>query len=256
MSTRHSLTTTVAACGMALAASLTMARAEFPTVLSDKIMKGEGAINLLKDIAASDLKNYLDANKSLILAVDANESAEGNESRNSVGVGIKQMQLIIKTTTGTYTFNDVFTSTSAMIRESDSSAAREFYTLFGINGSSQITGNSDAIHFDDVVQIRNVNVAGSILSAHLEVKFIDTAQTRIQNNESFFDYSGGFEQFAIVSARQANTIEGANSGVADAPSSISYKTTPIAYNTVPGSPVPPLVAVAALGTLIILRRHG
>jgi len=256
-------------------------------VLTDKIYQGSGSINLLKNVSAAALQQYLTSEGKLILAVDVNENESGNESRDSLGIAIKKMQLAITTTAGTFTFNDVWTSTTAAIRASGSTTAQNYYTLFGESGSSQITGNSSRTlnSFDDVVELRNVAVSGTILAAALNVNFLNTAKSSSQGNETFFDYSGGFEDFALIGRSDAYALESAGKGLANSPSGITYASTTIAPpittttsssgtstgtgttsssgtvasgNTVPGAPAPPLALLLGLAGIVTWkhRLHG
>lgn len=234
--------------------------AQIPTALTDKIYQGSGTIDLLKDVSGANLKQYLNSNGGLLLGVDVNENESGNESRDSLGIAIKQLQLVITTSAGTLTFSDFYTSTTAMIREAGTSSAQQFYTAFGKSGSSQITGGSsgfDLDRLDDVIRLGNIAVQGDILSAKLNVTFLNTAKTTVQGNETFFDFSGGFEDFALLGKQDAALLEAANFGLAAAPSGITYTQTspPITLSEAspplaPGAPAPPLALLLALGLAV------
>lgn len=259
--------------GLLFFAGLT-ATAQIPTTLTDKIFRGSGSINLLKDVSAASLQQYLTGNGQMILGVDVNEDAAGNESAQSVGVAIKQLQLAITTTAGTYSFGDFWTSTTANIREAGATTANQFYTLFGVAGSSQINGGKagfDLRHFDDVVRINSVAFSGTLFSAHLNVTFLSTAKTSTQGNETFFDFSGGFEDFAMIGNPEAYALEAAGAGLAAAPSGITYtaQTVPSPTTTTvpaptpttttptaPGAPAPPFVLLAGLGALVVWKSRG
>ena len=246
--------------------SAVAAHAQLPTLLTDKIYQGSGSIDLLKDISAANLQSMLaNNNGGLFLGVDVNENEAGNESRDSLGIAIKQLQLVVTTTAGTFTFGDFLTSTTAMIREAGSSTAQQFYTLFGKSGSSQITGGSAGLgSLDDVIRVQNVSFQGTILSAKLNVNFLGTAKTTVQGNETFFDYSGGFEDFALLGKTDAALLEAANFGVAGASSTIAYSQTAPAITlseaglSTPGAPVPPLGLLVAMGAIVAwkTRRNG
>ena len=227
-------------------------QAQVPTTLTDKIFKGGGTINLLKDISGADLQQYINANGSLLLGVDLNEDAAGNESRDSVGVAIKQLELVVTTTAGTVSFTDFVTSTTASIKEAGASTPQDYYTLFGRIGSSQITGGSSELNkLDDVVKLQNVSIQGTILSAQLRVKFLDTASTNVQGNETFFDWSDGFEDFALLGSKDAALLEAANYGLASAPSGVTYTATgSVVTPPTPGAPVPPLGLLMAMGLVV------
>ncbi|NIP27118.1 MAG: hypothetical protein GWN81_20500, partial [Phycisphaerae bacterium] len=58
---------------------------------------------------------------------------------------------------------------------------------------------------DDVIEITDINFSGEILGAQINVTFLDTANNA-GDNEEFFDYSAGFEQFAILSEADAQIL--------------------------------------------------
>ncbi|MEI8042914.1 MAG: hypothetical protein WCL11_16000 [Verrucomicrobiota bacterium] len=254
-----------------LAAALALAWAQsalgqIPTVLTDKIYQGSGTINLLKDVSAANLQSYLQQNSSALFGVnggaffgvDLNENLSGNETRDSIGVAIKNVELVLRTTSGTMTFRDFYTSTTAMITESGAPAPQRFYTLFGTAGNSTLNGattNFDPTKMEDVLQIRNVAFTGSILSAQLNVNFLTTASTKVQGNETFFDYSGGPEVFALMGRSAANTVDANGAGVSGAPSSVTYSASSQAATALPGAPSPPLGVLAMLGGLLAWRAR-
>ena len=236
--------------------------------LTDKIFNGDGVINLLKDMTGAQLMQHIQSTNGLLLGVDLNEDEKGNESHKSVGTALKRVELAIKTTAGDFTFSDFYTNTTAMIREAGASSASQFHTMFGQGGSSQITSATKGFNmgkFDDVLQLRNVTLNGTIKSAELRVKFLDTANTG-GANETFFDYSGGFEDFAMLSMTDANSLETAGIGTTDAPGTVTVRSTPTIYTTldatggsspppaVPGAPMPPLPLLLVLGVLMFARK--
>jgi hypothetical protein len=243
-------------------------QAQIPTTLTDKIYQGSGSIDLLKDVSAAGLESFLSDNGGLLLGVDINENASGNESSDSVGVAIEQMELVITTTEGTFSFTDFYTSTTAMIQEAGTSTPQEFYTMFGKGGSSQLTGGTsgfDLGQFDDVVRLQNVSFEGDLLSASLNVTFLSTAKTSAEGNESFFDYSGGFEDFALLGAEDAAVLEAANFGVEAAPSDLSYtEESPTitleeaGLPSAPGAPTPPLALLVLMAAIVAwkAKRDG
>lgn len=207
-------------------------RAEIPTVLTDQIHRGSGVMDLLKDMSGSQLGDYLKTYKSMFLAADVNESSDGTESARSQGVAIKEMRLVLGTTDGDFSFSDFFTSTSAKLREAGSAEAGEFFTLFGQAGSNELTSATrdfDISRFDDVITLDNIQFTGDILSAKLQVSFLQTEGGKKGTaNEQFFDFSGGFEDFAILTRQDAVMLEEAVIGQAAAPSGVV-----VAQNTTP-----------------------
>jgi len=223
---------------LALAAASGL-RAEIPTVLTDKIYRGSGTIDLLKDATGAELSEYLGVNGRLLLGVDLNEDASGNESNLSQGIAIKSVQLLITTNQGSFSFSDLFTNTTAVLTEAGGTTAETYYTLFGRGGSSQITGSTtgfDLSKFDDVLEVRNVAITGTITSAQLVVNFLETANSKgVQGNESFFDFSGGFEDFALLAPEDAQLLEAAALGMGDVSGTVSYSSTTVSptYYTEP-----------------------
>jgi len=226
-----------------LVGGIVSARAEIPTILTDKIQQGSGVIDLLKNVTSADLGSYLKSNQAMYLAVDVNENASGLESAKSQGVAIKQMSLVLTTSSGDFSFTDFVTGSSAKLLESGSKVAGNYQTLFGTSGSNDLTSatkNFDMSRLDDVITFRNISYTGDIKSAHLEVQFVKTATGGSTGaNEDFFDFSGGFEDFAILSNVDAKTLQAAAIGKADAPATVTY-----APQTTPLSPSNPVVAPA------------
>jgi hypothetical protein len=230
--------------------------AEIPALLTDKVHKGEGTIDLLLDVSSEELSNYLDSG-TLYLGVDLNENAVGNESRDSVGVAIEQLELVITTTAGEVTFSEFYTNTTAMIEAEGSTTSSEYYTLFGTLGSSELNGGTDGFDisiFDDVIELRNIEIEGEILSAELRVKFLDTSGSGA--NETFFDYSNGFEDFAIFSAEDAAILDGANIGLADAPTGEIEFTQYVNINEAIGAPGPSALTLAVIPLLLLFNTRA
>jgi hypothetical protein len=245
------------AIAMSLSLGTSFASAEIPAVLTDKIRSGSGIINLLTDVSSGDLATYLQ-DGSMFLGVDLNESASGNESASSVGVAIQEMELILKTTAGEFSFSEFYTNTTAMIVENGATEAQEFYTLFGNAGGNQLTGSSsgfDISSFDDVIEIKNIDVAGEILSAELRVTFLDTAGTG--ENETFFDFSAGFEEFALFTDSDATALDSADIGLQEAPQTVSF-TDHGDINAAAGAPAPSWFLLGILPAILLygVRRHG
>jgi len=227
------------------------ARAEIPRVLTDTIKGGDGIIDIFKDVSGTELRQYLE-NGTLFLGVDLNESASGNETSTSAGVAVRDMELLIRTNNGDFTFSEFNTNTTAMIQERGSSEAQEFYTLFGSAGSNQISGTSsgfDLTAFDDIIEIRNITITGEIIGAELSVTFLDTES--FGENESFFDYSAGFEEFAILSSPDAKLLDSANIGLGeDAPLSVAYD-----LAAPSGTPEPAWFFLMIIPAIFLWRKH-
>jgi len=226
--------------------------AEIPTVLTDKIRNGDGVIDIFTDATGAELQDYLQSG-TLYLGVDLNEAASGNESSTSAGVAIKEMELIITTTEGDFSFTEFYTNTTAMIQEAGTTGTQEYNTLFGSAGGSDITGstsNFDLSTFDDVITLDNIQFEGEIIGATLSVTFLDTTATG--ENETFFDYSAGFEEFAILASADAALLDSANIGLGEAaPTSISYT-----VDTPSGTPEPSWFFLAVIPAIFLWRRRS
>lgn len=239
-------------------------------LLTDAIYRGDGVIDLLKDVSGTELEAYIsEGGGRLLLGVDVNEDNSGNENSDSLGVAIRQVQLSISTSAGDFTFSDFLTSTTATLREAGSETADEFFTLFGTGGSSQITGGGgfNLAAFDDVLWIDNISLGGAtILSAELSVTFLDIAKGGATDAESFFDFSGGFEDFALLSRDDAILLEDAAIGTEAAPAGVAYsevetvttqlladEPTPV-ENLAPAAPSPPLWIVGLLACFLVVRN--
>lgn len=246
--------------GLALAALLfgSSAHAEIPAVLTDTIKSGGGTIDVMQDVTAAELQGALSGG-TLFLGVDLNENASGLEKSTSQGVAIKEMELIIQTTEGTFSFTTFYTNTTAMILEAGDTAAAEYNTLFGQTGSSQISSTVsgfDLSTFDDVIEIQDVNFTGDILGAQINVTFLDTANNA-GDNEEFFDYSAGFEDFAILAEADAQLLDNANIGLADAPTTVAYTaSTPSGGDIAApsGAPEPHWILLGAVPLILLSRK--
>lgn len=241
--------------------------------LTDKIQQGAGVIDLLKDVAVADLQNRLTTQGGLLFAVDVSENSSGNETNSSQGVAIAAVTLRLKTTAGDFSFSDVFSNTTATIRN-DAGVVQDYYTLFGKAGSSNLTSSTtgfDLARFDDLLELRNVSVSGDILDAKLEVAFVRT-NPRDGANEEFFDFSNGFEDFALLNRLDAIQLESTAIGIADAPTTVSYTSAAVEETILaptktanptlpaPGAPLPPMklmiAAVVVVAVVAFRRRKG
>lgn len=251
-------------------------------VLTGKIYKGDGTIDLLKNISGSNLARYFNQTGGLmLLGADLNEDNSGNESKDAVGVAIKQAQLSISTTKGDFSFTDFFTSTSAKLREDGSSTFGEYATLVGSGGGDEITGQKlDASNLDDVMWFENVKFDGDITAAKMNISFLQTSENEKEaGSEAFFDFSGGFEQFALISTADAILADESNPGLKNLPEDVDVNTSdrlaaaiekaaagvePPPDNggdgapvvTPPAAPAPPLVVLASMGLLMLWKKRN
>jgi hypothetical protein len=251
--------------------------------LSNKIYKGDGTIDLLKNISGSNLARYFNQTGGLLLlGADLNESNSGNESKDAVGVAIRQAQLSISTTKGDFTFTDFFTSTSSKLREDG--IAGEYATLVGSGGGDDISGRKiDAMKLDDVMWFENIKFEGEITAAKMNISFLQPYGENEQTaSEEFFDFSAGFEQFALLNTadtilaaegnpaldylkkneenvdvnsndRLAVALKNADPGV-ETPPVNGGDGAPVA--TPPAAPAPPLVVLASMGLLMLWKKRN
>ena len=162
------------------------------------------------------------------------------------------MELIISTTEGDFSYTEFYTNTTAMILEDGATTSQEYNTLFGSAGGSDITGstsNFDLSTFDDVIILDDIQFEGEITGATLSVTFLDTSAAG--ENETFFDYSAGFEEFAILSSTDAAILDGANIGLGDAPTTISYS-----VDSPSGTPEPAWFFLALLPVIFLWRQRN
>ena len=198
-----------------------------PAILTNTISQGSGTLDLLADVTAETLQSYITDSGSIFLGVDLNEAANGLESSTSAGIAIESAVLEIVTSDGSFSFSDLLTNTSADILNSAGTDA--YNTLFGTAGGSEIAGNStDFSDLDDVLKIQDVSFTGDIISATVRLEFVDP--TGSGANEDFFDFSGGSEQFALVTEAQATAIDLKSY---TAPEGVSFSA-----SSPPGSPEP------------------
>jgi len=143
-----------------------------------------------------------------------------------------------------------------MIQESGAAQAQEFFTMFGSSGGSQITGstsNFDMSQFDDVIEIRDISFTGDIYGAELRMTFLETSGTGA--NETFFDYSAGYEEFAILTRTDAGILDSANIGLGDsAPQTIAYSQDNLAAPS--GTPEPPLFLLLIIPAVFFWRKYS
>ena len=242
---------------LALLLSGSFAYAEIPTILTDTIKQGSGTIDVMQDVTAAELGGSI-SDGTLYLGVDLNEDASGLEKSTSQGVAIKEMELVLTTTEGTFSFSTFYTNTTAMITEQGFADANEYNTLFGATGSSQISSTTEGFDlstFDDVIEIQDISYTGDILDAQIRVTFLDTDK-KFGDNEEFFDYSAGFEDFAILSTTDAQTLDNANVGFTDAPTTVTYTASAPSGGDIAapsGAPEPPWVLLGVIPALLLSR---
>ena len=94
---------------LALLVTATAAQAQIPTILTDTIKQGDGVIDVIQDVSPASLQDYL-SDGTVFLGVDVNEDASGLEKASSQGVAIKEVELLIQTTAGDFSFTSFYTN--------------------------------------------------------------------------------------------------------------------------------------------------
>ena len=174
-------------------------------------------------------------------------------------MAIKEVELILQTSDGDFSFTNFYTNTTAVILESGATEAAEYNTLFGQTGSSQITSTVegfDLSSFDDVIEIRDISFTGNITGAQIRISFLETAK-KAGDNEEFFDFSAGFEDFAILSASDAQLLDNADIGLTDAPTTVSYTTSTRSGGDIgepSGAPEPHWLLLGAVPAILLSRK--
>ena len=186
--------------------------ATIPTELKDTIKKGSGSIDLLRNVTSPELEAYLKGG-TMSLGIDINEASKGAETPTMQGIAIKDLELVLQTARGQMTFDNFYTNTSATILETGSQSTQTFSTAFGRTGSNGIT-SSGFFNLDDVIYVSGIDLNGaSITGAEIRINFVETA-SNAGFNEEFFDYSAGFEDFAILDDATAQKIEASSNTIA------------------------------------------
>jgi len=197
------------------------------TRLKDVVEKGFGDINLLtagvqsRNLTMAQLEAFrLDNGGKLVFAVDVNEAASGPEKSASQGVSIEYARVEVTTAAGLVTFSQFSTQTQSSIARAGQQTRSLWYTLIGDAGSRQITGSStsdvNGSSFDATVRIPVSIDLSTATAARLVIKFLDTNQ-QLGDPESFYDYSNGFEDVAIVTAADATYLDQLAPGREEAP---------------------------------------
>jgi LruC domain-containing protein len=211
----------VAACPIAQGATVTSTR------LKGVIEKGTGDIDLLKsgvqsrNLTMAQLEAFRrDNGGKLAFAVDVNEAASGSEKASSLGVTVESARLEVTTSAGVVTFDQFSTRTQTSVSAVGQGSRSIHYTLIGDAGSRQITGSTSSdingSSFDATIRIPVGIDLSTASAARLVVKLLET-NPALGDPEAYYDYSGGFEDVAIVTAADAAYLDQLAPGQADAP---------------------------------------
>lgn len=209
--------------------------------LDDTIKKGEGEMKL-SSAQVEALPKYIAVynrpspegagQRAISFGVDINEAANGTEKALSQGVTVqfawlevefdKETKRYGKAPSGTSTEkgSDFYTETQAWVALSEQKTRQKMYTLLGRTGSAQITGSA-GIKSDSTLKIvipDDANLAGAkkvvlkVLLADLNVKLGDP--------EKFYDFSGGFEDVALLNVADSDVVDQLTGPRSEAPNLI------------------------------------
>lgn len=190
--------------------------------LSDVITsKGDGNINLFKDITAAQLEEYRVSNSgAVVLAIDVNEAADGTEKASSQAVTFKRVVLSVTVGGVVKTYPVFSTQTKAIVAEATGTVRAQYYTAVGDTGANRFNAiNRIQEEFDSTITIPvDVNLA-SATAATVQIDLLLT-NTSLGDPEAFYDFSNGFEGLAIVNGADAQYLTVLAPGRAEAPAVI------------------------------------
>lgn len=178
---------------------------------------GSGTINLLLGtgnvpISATELEQYRlahtdttqgTAKQFLSLGVDVNENNKGLETSSAQGITIATLSLKVTRPSGITTYTDYRTRTRALLAAAGTVQRANYYTVLGEGGSSRITG-SNAIQqqFDSTLDIFVPDSLADASKVELIITLLNVNKT-LGDPESFYDYSGGYEDLALLNNEDA-----------------------------------------------------
>jgi LruC domain-containing protein len=207
--------------------------------LSDVIKsQGTGNIDILKDVSPADLEALrVDNDGYLVFAVDINEDASGTEKASSQGVSVKSVRFTASFDDGSQLVLDLadgccFSETQALLAEAPGDTRQPFYTLLGESGSSRISSsNSIQDAFDSTLKVEVTDTlydpAGrSVTAAVLQVVLLQTNDS-LGDPEAFYDFSAGFEDLALLNARDTAFLDSYGAGREEAPTVILTNPPPV-----------------------------
>ncbi|MBK8814186.1 MAG: hypothetical protein IPN42_01100 [Methylococcaceae bacterium] len=160
-----------------------------------------------KLITATELEAFRkDNNGNLVFAVDVNESSKGSENRDSQGIAVQSAWIDVRINNVLYQFANFTTQTRSSLAAVGSTNRQMYYTLLGEAGSSRITSNNKSdiygSSFDGTLTIPvNMDISKAT-SIWIHFRLLQT-NTKLGDPESFYDFSGGFEDVAIVTKSDA-----------------------------------------------------
>ncbi|MGF1872643.1 LruC domain-containing protein [Photobacterium indicum] len=195
--------------------------------LKDTIKQGSGTIDVFraqtqnKNPTAAELEAFrVNNGGKLVFAVDVNEAANGTEKASSQGVAVESASITVVSGGITTTFSDFSTPTRSMLAKTGTTERTGYYTIIGETGSSRVTPNANSdvngSSFDEVLIITVGQDLSSATAVTLNVTLLDT-NISLGDPEAFYDFSGGFEDVALISDEDNSVLTGLGAGQAEAP---------------------------------------
>lgn len=185
---------------------------------------GTGTIDFFKNVTAGQLEQLrLDNGGTIVLGVDVNESANGTEKASTQAVTLGALTLTVTYSDNSQKVYDLAsgcctTETQALVAEAPDTLRLPHYTLLGESGSSRITANNTIqAAYDSTIKIA---VSDSLFdpargiqatSVVAVIKWLDT-NTSLGDPETFYDYTNGFEDLALLNAVDTAFIDDYGAG--------------------------------------------
>lgn len=193
---------------------------------------GSGSIRPLKNATSQALEAYrVEHGGRLVFGVDVNEAANGTEKSSCQGIAIKSAGLTVTYNDGTkasYTLDagQVFSETQALVAEKGTGSRLLRYTLLGESGSSRIT-SSNAIQdaFDSTLTVlvdaplHDTAANRFAVDVVLDIVLLPTVDTN-GDPEAFYDFSGGYEDLALLNRPDTVFLDAYAAGRNEAPTVI------------------------------------
>lgn len=194
--------------------------------LADTIKQGYGYIDLFKaqqsanNLTVDDLESLRNAHgNKLVFAVDINEAANGTEKASTQGVTVDTVELIVVRNGSESRYNEFYTPTTSLVAAISETSRTFRYTMIGESGSSRITGatlNDITSEFDSLLTILVPDSIANADAIFLAVRLQQTNKS-LGDPEAFYDYTGGYEDIAVVNPYDAQVLTELAPGVDEAP---------------------------------------
>ncbi len=147
--------------------------------------------------------------KTLSFVVDVNENASGLETSRAMGVAIKSasLEVVSPSPIGTVTYTRFWTETQALIAEKGTTSRKLWYTLLGDSGSNEITGRKIGnTVYDSTLKFEVTQSLATATKVTLVIELL-TTDSSFGDPENFHDYTGGFEDLALITKDKAKVYD-------------------------------------------------